>query len=84
MIREYDQARRAFLMALKCDPESENTMRELVQLQVHVRDLPGFEETARKILLTKPSLMQNWVTLAAAYYANRNYAGCMQSVESIL
>jgi len=53
-------------------------------LQVHVRDYPGFEETARKILMSKPSLMQNWVTLAAACFANRNYTGCMQSVESIL
>ena len=56
-IREHDQARRAFLMSIKCDPTNENTLRELVQLQVHLRDFPGFEESARKILMGKPSLM---------------------------
>lgn len=55
--KEHDQARRAFLMSIKCDPTNENTLRELVQLQVHLRDFPGFEESARKILMGKPSLM---------------------------
>ena len=78
------QAKRAFVMSLKCDPANDNTLRELVQLQVHVRDYPGFEETARKILMSKPTAMTNWVTLAAACYANRNYTGCLQAVDSIL
>ena len=30
--KEYEQARRAFLFALKCDPQAENTTRELYQL----------------------------------------------------
>ena len=52
--REYDQARRAYLFALKCDANNENTMRELIQLQIHLRDFPGFEETSRKQLMVKP------------------------------
>ena len=28
--REYDQARRAYLFALKCDANNEQTMRELI------------------------------------------------------
>ena len=51
---------------------------------MHLRDYPGFEETSRKILMLKPGLMTNWVTLAAACYVNRNYQGCIQAVESIL
>lgn len=84
MFREYDQARRAYLFALKCDPNNERTMRELLQLQIHLRDFPGFEETSRKLLMLKPSTMQHWVTLAAACYSNRNYVGCLQALESVL
>ena len=82
--REYDQARRAYLFALKCDANNEQTMRELIQLQVHLRDGVGFEDTARKLLLLRPSNMQHWVQLAAACYFNRNYQGCLSAVESIL
>lgn len=49
------------MFALKCDANNEQTMRELIQLQVHLRDYVGFEETARKLLLLKPSVMQYWV-----------------------
>ena len=59
-------------------------MRELYQLQIHLRDFPGFEDTARKMLLAKPGAMSNWVTLCAACYMNRNYSGVVQAVESIL
>ena len=82
--REYDQARRAYLFALKCDPTSDQTLRELVQLQVHLRDYPGFEETSRKVLMQKPSVIQNWVTMAIACCTNRNYSGCLQAIESVI
>ena len=59
--REYDQARRAYLFALKCDANNEQTMRELIQLQIHLRDYVGFEETSRKLLLLKPGVMQHWI-----------------------
>lgn len=84
MSRDYEQARRAYLSALRCEPENERTLRELYQLQIHVRDLPGFEETSRKLLMLKPGQMQHWVTLAVACYANRNYIGCLQAVETII
>jgi len=29
-------------------------MRELLQLQIHVRDFAGLEETCRKLLMLKP------------------------------
>ena len=59
-------------------------MRELIQLQVHLRDFAGFEETSRKLLILKPSVMTNWVALAAACLFNRNYSGCLQAVETII
>lgn len=82
--REYDQARRAYLFALKCDSKNEMSMRELISLQMHLRDFAGLEDTSRKLLLQKPSAMLNWVTYASGCYANRNYQGCLQAVESML
>ena len=59
-------------------------MRELIQLQVHLRDFVGFEETSRKLLMIKPSVMQHWVQLAMACYVNRNFVGCHSAIESML
>ena len=40
--REYDLARKAILTALKHNPENDSYYRELFQLQLHLRDFPGF------------------------------------------
>ena len=34
--------------------------------------------------MAKPGQMSHWVTLAAACFVNRNYAGVLTSVESML
>jgi len=59
-------------------------LRDLSQLQIHLRDYPGFEESRRKILMSKPNLMTNWVHLAGACYLNRNYMGSLNCIESII
>ena len=82
--RDYDQARRAYLNALKYAGENENILRDLSQLQIHLRDYPGYEDSRRKILMLKPSLISNWVHLAAATYVNRNYHGSLIAIESII
>ena len=51
---------------------------------MHVRDFVGFEEMSRKILISKPSILANWVSLAGACYMNRNYSGCLQAIDSIM
>ena len=69
---------------MKIDSTNENTLRELISLQIHLRDFSGLEETARKMLMQKPGLMTNWTTHATACYMNRNYQGCLQAIDSIL
>ena len=51
---------------------------------MHLRDFAGFEETSRKILMLKPGIMTNWTQFSIACFVNRNYAGCVQAVESLL
>ena len=81
--RDYDAARRAYLNAIKYAEENDNILRDLSQLQIHLRDFQGYEESRNKMLMQKPSLISNWVHLAAASYVNRNYHGSLNCIESI-
>lgn len=48
--RDYDQARRAYLNALKYNPAHEQVLRDLSSLQIFLRDYTGFEESRRTLL----------------------------------
>ena len=82
--RDYDQSRRAYLQALKLSTDSENILRDLSQLQIHLRDYEGYEQSRRKLVVAKPGLISNWVAFAGAAYVNRNYRGALDCVTSIL
>ena len=45
--RNYDEARKAYLNALKYDANNQNVLRDLGQLQVQLRDFEGYAETRR-------------------------------------
>jgi len=64
--KDYDQARRAYLNALKYNPDHEQAMRDLSSLQIFLRDYQGFEESRRQLLIHSPSGVGNWITLATA------------------
>ena len=49
-----------------------------------MRDYEGYEQSRRKLVVSRPGLISNWVSFAAASYVNRNYKGAIDCVESIL
>lgn len=49
--KDYDAARRAYINALKYNPENESVQRDLCQIQLHLRDFEGFKESRRQILV---------------------------------
>mgnify|MGYP002633066187 CR=1 FL=1 len=49
--KDYDAARRAYLNALKYNPDNESVQRDLCQIQLHLRDFEGFRESRRQILM---------------------------------
>jgi N-alpha-acetyltransferase 15/16, NatA auxiliary subunit len=51
--KNYDEARKAYLNALKHDPSNQNVLRDLGQLQVQLRDYEGYAETRRQLLVAK-------------------------------
>ena len=49
-----------------------------------MRDYEGYEQSRRKLVVSRPGLISNWVSFAGAAYVNRNYRGAIDCVESIL
>jgi peptide alpha-N-acetyltransferase len=68
--KDYDQARRAYLNALKYNPDNDNVMRDLCQMQMHLRDFPGFMETRRQVLVKNSGSRENWTAFALGCFLN--------------
>ena len=66
--KNYDEARKAYLNALKYDKDNQNVLRDLGQLQVQLRDFEGYAETRRKILVGKSGINANWLAFAVANF----------------
>ena len=64
--RNYVEAAKCYKSALRMDPGNAQIMRDLSLLQLHERDLVGYSETRRQLLVSKPSLKQSWLAFAMA------------------
>ena len=56
-MNDYDGARRAYSNAIKYAPDNENILRDLSYLQIHTRDLNGFEESRLNLCMAKPGIL---------------------------
>jgi len=81
--RDFDQSRRAYLNALKYKPGDDGVMRDLSQLQIHLRDFKGFEETRRLMLVEKPNILHNWLVYAEACFVDKSYETVLDCITSI-
>lgn len=81
--KDYDGARKAYLNALKHDVNNMNVLRDLGQLQIQLRDYPGYVETRRQVLFAKINMPQNWILFAMANYLNKNYAKALDVLSSL-
>eukprot|EP00613_Pedinella_sp_CCMP2098_P071573 CAMPEP_0171911540 /NCGR_PEP_ID=MMETSP0993-20121228/10359_1 /TAXON_ID=483369 /ORGANISM="non described non described, Strain CCMP2098" /LENGTH=1206 /DNA_ID=CAMNT_0012545077 /DNA_START=28 /DNA_END=3644 /DNA_ORIENTATION=+ len=68
--KEYLKAIRAYKQALKNDPGNMLILKDNSLLQVQMRDLKGFVETRRRILVEKPSTRVHWLAFALAHHLN--------------
>ncbi len=82
--KDYDQARRAYLNALKYNPENDSVLRDLCQLQLHLRDFEGFRESRQRILIKDPTSKEVWAAYATACYLSNDFLTVISTVESIL
>lgn len=79
-IKNWDEAIRAYKMALRLEPESGQIQKDLALLQMQMRDYQGYIQSRRKILAGKSAFRQNWTALAIA----QHLAGDLESAERTL
>lgn len=78
--KNFDEAIRAYKMALKHEPESAQIQRDLAILQIQMRDYEGYVQSRRAMVQARPQLRQNWTGLAIAYHL----AGDLEQAENML
>jgi tetratricopeptide (TPR) repeat protein len=82
MSRNFEEARKAYVNALKYDKQNGNVLRDLGQLQVQLKDYVGYAETRREILVAKPNINVNWICYAVALYLKKDLEKALEVVES--
>lgn len=71
--REYRDAARAYLQALRYDKDNQQILRDLALLQIQIRDYDGLEETRRTLLTVRPNQRNNWIGFALSFHLLGNY-----------
>ena len=71
--RNYREAAKAYLNALRFDKDNQQILRDLSLLQIQIRDYEGLEETRRKLLSIRPNNKDNWIGFAVAFHLSGNY-----------
>jgi N-alpha-acetyltransferase 15/16, NatA auxiliary subunit len=79
---DYFEAARAYLNALRLDPDNQQILRDLALLQVQIRDYEGFEESRRKLLTVRPSQRNNWIGVAISFHLQGNYEQAIKVLQS--
>ncbi|GFR42329.1 hypothetical protein Agub_g3236, partial [Astrephomene gubernaculifera] len=79
--REYKEAIKCYLNALRIDKENTQILRDLALLQIQMRDLQGFVDTRHQLLTLKPSNRSHWITFAVAHHINGNHELAVQVLE---
>lgn len=72
--KNFEESIKAYKMALRFEPESQQILRDLALLQIQMRDYQGYIDSRRQILQGRPQLRQNWTGLAIAHHLAGNYA----------
>lgn len=80
----YHEAARAYLNALRLDPDNQQILRDLALLQIQIRDYDGFEESRRKLLHLRPNQRMNWIGVAVSFHLQKNYSTALEVVKTYL
>eukprot|EP00186_Timspurckia_oligopyrenoides_P003403 CAMPEP_0182441344 /NCGR_PEP_ID=MMETSP1172-20130603/275_1 /TAXON_ID=708627 /ORGANISM="Timspurckia oligopyrenoides, Strain CCMP3278" /LENGTH=905 /DNA_ID=CAMNT_0024635545 /DNA_START=29 /DNA_END=2746 /DNA_ORIENTATION=- len=80
--RDYKEASKAYLQALRIDKDNIQILRDLALLQIQNRDLDGFESTRRTLLTLKPNQKNNWIGFAVANHVNGNLNAALNVLET--
>lgn len=82
--RNYKEAIKCYLNALRIDKDNLNILRDLSFLQIQMRDMKSFAETRRKLLVMKPTNKIHWISYAVSLYCSEDYQTAYEVVEKFL
>jgi tetratricopeptide (TPR) repeat protein len=82
--KKYDDARKAYLQALKIDESNTNVLRDLCTLQLQLKDFKGHCETRRRIVVVNSKQFFNFTGYITAAFLIKNYDLCCEIWESIV
>jgi N-alpha-acetyltransferase 15/16, NatA auxiliary subunit len=82
--RNYKEAIKCYLNALRIDTDNQNILRDLSFLQIQMRDMNSFAETRRKLLTLKPTNKIHWISYAVGLYTSGNYRTANDVLEKFL
>eukprot|EP00752_Nemacystus_decipiens_P006712 g6035.t1 len=82
--RNYAEAIKSYLNALKHEPENLQILKDLAALQIQIREVKGFVETRRKLLGLKSNLQQNWTAYAVANHVAGNAETTVQAIDAFV
>jgi peptide alpha-N-acetyltransferase len=80
--RNYSQSMKSYKCALMYDPTNTVILRDLTYLQLQLRQISAFSESAKKALELKSNIMVNWVTFSVAHYLTGNYSLAYKAIDS--
>lgn len=66
--RNYEEALKCYKNALRFERENGQLLRDLAVLQLQMRNYSGLVETRHQLLVMRPTIRINWISLAIAYY----------------
>ncbi|KAK9371241.1 NMDA receptor-regulated protein 1-domain-containing protein [Lipomyces kononenkoae] len=71
--RNFEEASKCYVHALKYAPDNTNILRDLSLLQCQMRNWEGLITSRKTILSQKPNVRQHWTGLALGYHMMKNY-----------
>lgn len=78
--KNFEEAIKAYNIALKLEPTSAQIRRDLAILQIQMRDYHGYVLTRRDMLQARPQIRASWTALAVAHHL----AGQLAEAEHVL
>ncbi|KAK0446042.1 NMDA receptor-regulated protein 1-domain-containing protein [Desarmillaria tabescens] len=79
--KNYEEALKSYTQALRFDKENLNILRDAAHLQTQLRLYDGLVETRHILLRLRPTVRQNWVSLAVAYHLSGNLLEAKKVLE---
>jgi peptide alpha-N-acetyltransferase len=82
--RNYQQAIKCYLQALKIKTDDQQIMRDLSLLQIQMRNLGGYVSTRRSLLTLKPQNRNNWISFCIAHHMNGSHTQALKIMDAYL